>query len=430
MRFFKDFSTSAITSGIVVLITLLNNIIITRQLGTEGRGLYSILSNIIVFVGLIFGEGLRRSNTILIGNSKSILNNLVNNSLLFSFLFSVLLAFLYLNKYLWYSILPNVPNHLFILSLIISIFSIVWLSYQAIFLGLQKIMTYNLVQGIPVISFFIINIIGIYLFNFDLFSIMEGLGIANLITVIFCLSIFVINYNYKPSFKFDFLNKKFFSLFQKSTFSAIGVFLLYRGDIFLVNFFLGAKLTGLYAIAALFLEIMHRIANVIGPILISKTVNDRTDTIFYNTAKIVRVVFFVSLLIIILLLMFGSKIIILFFGYEFKDSFNILLFLLPGLLCFTPASLIYAFFMGKSYPSAIIFVTFFSAGFNILLNILLIPKFGVIVAAIISSVTYFLWALGLVLLFINTTKIKIKDVLLIKKEDMFNIYYLIKNLSK
>lgn len=426
MRFLRDFSTSAITSGIIVLIALLNNIIITRQLGTEGRGLYSILSNIIVFVGLIFGEGLRRSNTILVGNSRLTLNILVNNTLLFSFLFSIILFLLYLNKYLWYSILQNVPNHLLITTLIISIFSIIWLSYQAIFLGLQKIMTYNIIQGIPVISFFIINIIGVYIFNFDLFSIMLGLAVSNLITIIFCLNVFVINYKYKPNFKFDFINKNFFSLFQRSTFSAIGVFLLYRGDIFLVNFFLGAKLTGLYAIAVLFLEIMHRVTNVIGPILISKTVNDRTDSIFYSTAKIVRVVFFVCLVIIILLLIFGNKIIILFFGYEFDYSFNILLFLLPGLLCFAPASLIYAFFMGKSYPGSVIFVTFFSAGFNILLNIWLIPRFGILAAAIISSVTNFLWALGLVLLFINTTKIKMKDVLLIKKDDVFNIYYLIK----
>ena len=430
MQFLKDFSITSLTSVVITLIALLNNIIITRQIGPEGRGIYSVISNIILLLSLLFGEGVRRSNTILIGQVRSNLNKLVNGTLVLTFFLSIIFAVLYFNSFLWRTFLPNISNAYFALTLIISVFSIIWMSYQALFLGMQKILTFNLVQIISTVSFFIITFIGIYLFKFNIYYIVVGLAASSIITSIVCLFIFFIRYNYKFSFKFNLFDKNFILLSQKSTISAAEIFLLYKGDIFLVNFFLGTAQTGLYSVAVLFSEFFHRISNVIGPLLISKTVSDKTDAILYSTAKVVRVVFFINLIIVLLLIILGKKIILILFGNEFQFSFLILLFLMPGLLTFSPGSLLYAFFMGKGYPKNIIIINAFSGVLNIILNIILLPKYGVVAAAIISSLTYFLWTVSLIISFKNTSNIPYNEIVIMKKQDMKYIYSSIRNLIK
>ena len=194
MQFLKDFSITSITSVIITLIALFNNIIITRQIGPEGRGIYSVISNLVVLFGLIFGEGLRRSNTILIGKIKSDLNKLVNDTLVFTFILSIIFVIIYFNNFLWREILPNISNKYFALTLIISVFSIIWMSYQALLLGLQKILTFNIVQIISTATFFVITFVGIYVFDFNTFHIVIGLAVSSLITAIVCLFIFIKKY--------------------------------------------------------------------------------------------------------------------------------------------------------------------------------------------------------------------------------------------
>ena len=426
MPFLKDFSITSFTSLIVTLVALLNNIIITRQIGTEGRGIYSVISNIILLLGLLFGEGLRRSNTILVGKNSSNLNKLINDTLLFSILLSVIFILIYFSKSLWNQFIPNLTNEYIILTLIISVLSIIWIAYQAIFLGLQKILKFNIIQLTSVVSFFVFTAIGIYLFDFNLMSIIIGLAVSSLLTSLLCIILFIKNYNYKFHLKINFLNKNFFLISQKSTISAIEIFLLYKGDIFIINFFLGAVQTGLYSIAALFSEFIQRFTNVLGVLLVSKTVNDKTGVIFNNTAKVVRVAFAINLMIIIILFFVGRYLIVLFFGNGFQFSFHILLFLMPGLLFFGPGSLLYSFFIGRGYPKEVIIINASCSLLNIILNAILIPKFGVIIAASISSITYFIWTISLIFLFNISTKIPIKDVILIKKEDISYLYLALK----
>ena len=72
MRFFKAFYITGFITGIVTLLAFVNNVILTRYLGPEGRGEYSIVANLILILALIFGEGIRRSNIIAVGRHPGI----------------------------------------------------------------------------------------------------------------------------------------------------------------------------------------------------------------------------------------------------------------------------------------------------------------------------------------------------------------------
>ena len=70
MNFSKGFSLSFISTLIITVVTFFYNILITRQLGPEGRGKYAILITMVLLFTFLLGEGLRKSNTLLSAKSK------------------------------------------------------------------------------------------------------------------------------------------------------------------------------------------------------------------------------------------------------------------------------------------------------------------------------------------------------------------------
>ena len=100
MNFFKSFSLTFSSTILVTLFGILNNIIITRQLGPSGRGEYSVIMTFILLAALLLGEGIKRSNTILIGKDRSYYISLVKNTIYYSvFITAILLIFSYFDLF-------------------------------------------------------------------------------------------------------------------------------------------------------------------------------------------------------------------------------------------------------------------------------------------------------------------------------------------
>ena len=91
---------------------------------------------------------------------------------------------------------------------------------------------------------------------------------------------------------------------------------------------------------------------------------------------------------IILILIFGKKFVEFFYGDEFISAYSILLFLLPALFFDSLSRVKINYF--KSNNSAFILnsISLTSLIINIILLFLLIPKYGLIGAALSSSTSY------------------------------------------
>lgn len=422
MNFLKSFSITASSNAILVIVAFLNNVIITRQIGAEGRGQYIVVTNLILLLTLFLGEGIRRSNTIIVGKDKTAISKLILINFIYSIFITILLLVIFFFKDIWQYFLPNISEIMFLLSLIVIVFAILWQAFQAVFLGLQNYYAFNLIQLIPTIATFIINIVGIYLFNFQIVEIIFSLLIASLLSLLFGLisfrrKLFIGNISSNIS------NKNFGLLSIKSTLSASFIFILLRGNVFFINFFLGAQEAGIYSIAYIFLDMTQKLPNIASPILISKTVSDFSNSAIMNTAKLVRVVLVINIIFILFLFIFGKLIIVLLFKSEFEESFNILLYLLPAILFFGCGAIIYAYYMSREYPTNIIWLNGIFAFISVILNIIFIPIYGLKISAFIISLTFISWTFVLSLYFIKETKITFSDLYFIKIED---ILYLLK----
>lgn len=426
MNFFRNFLITSSSTLTVTVLALLNNILITRQLGPDGRGIYAVVSNLVLLLMLIFGEGIRRSNTILIGKYKDKLSLLLQHTLICSMAVAIIFTVLFFLNSLYSFLLPNINAFLIIIGLSIALFSILWQSIQALFLGLKNIIKFNLMVIIQIIIVITINVIGVLLFNFQVEEFISALLVSAILTFLFGI-VFLIPLVSKSSRLKKNIFKESSGIGIRSTISATSMFLTLRGNIFLINFFLNPFQAGIYAIATLFSEIMQKIPNIIGPLVISETVNNFSLKPAIYSARLVRTVFLFNLIVILILASFGKIIIIILFGIQFQESFLPLLYLLPALLFLGPGGIINAYYMGRAFPIPLLWINTMTGVLNILLNIIFIPKFGIIASASISSVTYLFWLSALLFYFRLETKIPMNEIIVFKKEDFV---YLLRSIRK
>ena len=426
MNFFKSFLITSSTTIIATLLAIINNVIVTRALGPEGRGIYAVISNLVIFLALIFGEGIRRSNTIFAGKNNKLVRVLLFQTLVYSLLIFILLSISYFFRFLYSNYLPNVTSTLLFIAFLITIMTIVWQSNLAIFLGLQKILEFNLLTFVQVASFLLLNIIGILLFNFGLEEIVVNLFVSCIVTIV--LSLYYLKPMVVKSKKDEKISlKQVAFLGIKSTYAAGSMFLTLRSTIFFINFYLNPFQAGIYAVAALFSEIMQKVPNVLGVIVISKTVSDNSNKPADDSTRIVRMVFLFNLIVVIALFFLGGIIIKILFGTEFIDSFMPLKLLLPAILFLGPGAILHAYYMGKAFPSAILWINGLVSLIHIILNLLFVPSYGIYAASLICSITYFIWSTSIIILFHIDTKKPITEILFCKKEDFAYISSAVKN---
>lgn len=426
MNFFKSFSITFITTILLTIFGILNNVVITRQIGADGRGQYAVIMNFVLLLSLLFGEGIRRSNTILIGNNKNYFVDLVKKSLIVFLFLLFLLLTVSLNSDILNFLLPNISSKLIVLAALSVSFYIFWQSIQALFLGIQEIVFFNILQVSSISISLFLNIVGIYLFDFGLIEIIYVYLGATIITA--AVAFWGLRKPYKrfgrTSLKVNFF--EMLNLGSRSVVAGLFSFTIYKSGIFFANYYLDTVQTGLYSIALLFFEIMQKLPNTIGTLVLSRTAADSSSSNSDNTERLVRAMLFIDLIFLFVLALLGKVIIVIVFGIEFVDSVNLLMYLFPSLFFIGPASVLYAYFMGKGYPKKIIILNAIAAVSTVILLFLFINSSGITVVPIITSAIISIWTLVLMVFFVFETKTSFRQLLFITKAD---IQYLISSVK-
>jgi len=428
MNFIKGLSITSGTTVLITIIAFLNNVIVTRQIGADGRGKYVVISNIILMFALLFGEGIIRSNTLLVGNSKSNLSKLISQTLVYGILLFIVFLIIFFLKAYWLFLIPNLSNHLIIFALIITLFTILWRAIQALFLGVEKIYEFSFLQILTIGLTFLINLIGILLLNFGLSQIIYTMAFSTIVTLFFGIFMLKAKINL-IDFDYSVLKISTISISAKSTLSALQNFATLKGDIFLINFIISSASAGIYSVALVFTEILQKIPNIAGALLFSRSANNIHKNTEEIAGRLFKITLYIDIIISILLIFIGKELIVWLFGNEFKESYFVLLLLLPALVFYGPGSILHAYFMGKGYPKFMLWCNGIIAALNISFNIVLIPIYGIKVAGIISSLSYTLWTLFYMTYFIKNTSQGFKSLFLVNIEDIRAIQkiFIIKN---
>lgn len=166
------------------------------------------------------------------------------------------------------------------------------------------------------------------------------------------------------------------------------VTIMYRIDIFMVNKFLGAWDTGIYAVAVTLAQLCWFFPNSITTVLFPYIARNQNSGSTRVTEQACRIAFTSTLIFALPLLVVGPRLFTFVYGPRFEQAFSAFVYLLPGVAFFTAYKIIWADLSGKGRVKVAVPSIVTATILNILLNLLLIPRMGIEGAAIASTVAY------------------------------------------
>lgn len=200
----------------------------------------------------------------------------------------------------------------------------------------------------------------------------------------------------------------------------------YRLDIYILLLFLNSSAVGLYTVATVMGQILWYVSNSINTVLYPYVVSSSESSREEFSLRIIKTSFLCNLIILTSLLIFGSYFIELLYGEEFSYSYAVFVMLAPGLLFDTLSRGIFSWLKGVGQPLAQTKISVLTLGMNLALNLLLIPKFGLIGAAAASTLTYTIKAMISGYVFCKISKVEFRSIWALTDEDVKPFASLIK----
>jgi O-antigen/teichoic acid export membrane protein len=306
-------------------------------------------------------------------------------------------------------------SDVFLLSLFLSFSSVNYM----ILMGQERIKSFNIVNLVQVVSFFIVLIFGLFIVNEkEVRSYLFGLYCSY--TVAFLLSLIMVMKNArwgewkgaKPALK------EIFRLGAVMQTGNVIQFFNYRISYYFLEFFMGLKAVGIYSMGVQLSESLWLVGKSIHMVQYSRISNEQDEKyaarLTLNLAKASFVITLITLFLLYLAL-------ILFFPVFFKPEFSpvktIMAYLSFGILTFSVSIILSPYFSGMGKPVHNTISAAIALLFTVVLGWLLIPGLGYTGAAISASVSYTVATLYQLIIFVRVTKISAGDFLL-KKTDI------------
>lgn len=230
-------------------------------------------------------------------------------------------------------------------------------------------------------------------------------------------------YSIKLNFKYDFrlIKKEDVISYVKFGFFPMIALLLttlnYRVDVIMLR--ASTEVTyaqiGIYSIGVSLAEKVFMIPNAVKEILLSKLANGKGKD---EVCKIIKLCWPICLISTICIIILGKPFIYIFYGSEYADAYLTTIICVFGTIFMIFFKMISTYNIINGRQKINLVLLLISNVINILLNVFLIPLYGTNGAAVASDISYFICAILFVSYFCKTEKLKLKQVIFLKKEDM------------
>lgn len=375
-------------------------VFITRMLGPEGRGIYALFFADITLLSVVFGFSLGTSITFYVSNQRISKEKIMGLTILFSIitiLLSLLVLAVWLNLPYSDLLLPNenltVPFiAIFCLFVIINQVDLVYASF---FQGEQKFGIVNRVllvnSGLSLTFYGVLFwLYSLELIDVDIHTVLYvALAIISL-NVLHWHYQFRKHLTYAINFKFSWKNdiKPFLHFMGLDHFANILTFFNSRLVLWIIAFYYSDGSVGIFAVALGITQLLSMLSNPLSQVLfpVIWAVDAKKHMKVYTLFS--RAHFSVLLICAVVGISIAGIAIPLIYGEDFRASVE------PLQLMFIPAILSCQtkIFSGVLFAENKVKFYFFSAlvGFclTLLLNVLLVPKYGVVGAALATSVSF------------------------------------------
>lgn len=404
-----------------MLMAMAASVLVARSLGPELRGQYGMIlmavSMIAAFGHLGIGAAISYHTGRKTHPSSEILSFLVAGSLLLGIALSALFVAFYRDiPGIW----TDISLGLMILGMTAVPFTFLHNFLQRFLLGMLRVRQSNISKLLQT-TLYIALVAGVILLGR---SGVPGVVFAYSASIILAavISLFLYTKDIRP---FGRLRPSLLGPFVTYGFQVYLIFVFnflnHRFDIILIKHFLTASDVSFYQIPVNLCERLWQIPNSMAAVLFPTLLAlDRGTAEF--TARISRSNFTLMVALAIVFVIGAALFLPLLYGQEYLPMLPALYSVIWGIVISPVATFIGVYFASRRQVWRNIVAS--AAGFlcNLVLNVIMIPRIGIVGAGIATSISNTLWALILAVFFVRQEDVRMRDLFIVTREDVAGLW--------
>jgi O-antigen/teichoic acid export membrane protein len=367
-----------------LLLGLATAVVVARQLGPSGQGVFAVAYSFSLVLLSIGGVGLTTANPYFAARQPAFLPRIVGNSLwLAAGLGLALAAIGAVVKVVAPGVIEGLGWAPLIAALVGLPGALAALFLQSVLLGEGRMKAYN---GVEVAQGALT--LGALIVAFGAFDahITGALSVISASRYAAALAYLVLLARHSPRFRPDpRLVRSMMSYGFRVYVALVASLLVIRLDLLLVNHYLGDTQAGLYSVAAALADGMFVLPMVVGLNLFPRVA--RGDPL-EASAEVFRSVAVLYGLVCLLTVPVVGPGIRLVFGEDYSGATSLYYWLLPGIYCFGMLTILSQHFAGRGFPLPAMAMWLVGLAVNLAINFAFLPGRGAWIAALASSISY------------------------------------------
>ena len=377
------------TRVLVLIITFATAVVIARELGPTGRGLYAVAVTVGA-IGAQFGNlGLHASNIYYVAKDRGLLPALIGNTLAVVFVACIVAALGGIGFAFWPNASP-VHGTLLLLSLASVPVGLAYLLTQGLLLGVNEVRAYNNIEcGGKLLALMLICVLA--LAQGSTVQLFFAATLSSVMITFFWALLRLRRVSEKPPRLSWTVFRQSIGLGSRAYTIAFFGFLLLRIDLLMVKYMLGATEAGYYSISQVLAENTMMFPVVVGLLLFPKlsAIKAREEKLqLANKALLVTAGLMLPAVVIAAAV--AAPIISMAFGRNFLPAISPFVWLMPGTYFLGLETVMVQLLNSEGFPPIIVVAWIVDTIVNVALNFWAIPRYGITGASIVSSVCYFL----------------------------------------
>ena len=406
MTFLHNFSINALSTGLVFSVGLLNQTLLASALGSAGYGQLALWTNAALIAALVLGEWIRRGSTYVVGREQAAACAR-DNALLYALVLICATALLaWTVRTALVSVLGKEMLLYWPLLALLAVCVVLQRCGQAVLLGQDRVRAYALVPVVFITTYAALNALQWQTGRLQMVDALCAFVAATAFAALVAFAMLRDGETFQWGDRA--LLGRTWVVGRRGMVSVVLVFLLLKSDLFFIQHFLGDAAVGTYRVAVNFADMMQRLPDVAGAVLLAKVVRDQDAGRL--SLHVARVILAFSIVAALALWLLGSWLIGLFFP-TYEAAYTPLVLMLPGLVCLGVGSIFNTKLAGMGYPIVTQWAPGLAFVVNAFLDAYLIPREGLRGAALATSLSYALWALCVARVYLRGESLGWRDVM-------------------
>ena len=191
----------------------------------------------------------------------------------------------------------------------------------------------------------------------------------------------------------------------------------YRLDVYILALFFSPREVGLYSVAVGFSELLWIVPNALGMVIGQRAAVRSWGEANRITSTVTRLMLFALLWGCLLWPFLGRLVIPLFFGKAFREAVGPVAWLMPGIWLLSLWKNLVNDISSRGFPLIKTYTSGVALAATVILDLLLIPKYGIKGAGAASSIAYGVAAFLALLLYSKVTGVKVWEPVVVRCKD-------------